>query len=48
MLPNKVGELVGNKTAEAVTKSNDNKIVKQDPVEEKIFHQIKERKYETN
>ena len=34
ILPNKAGELVGNKIAEAVAKSNDDKIVKQDPVEE--------------
>ena len=45
ILPNKAGELVGNKIAEAVAKSNDDKIVKQDPVEEQIFHQKKERKY---
>ena len=30
----KVGELLGNKIAGAVTKSNDEKIVKQEPVEE--------------
>ena len=34
ILPNKAGELIGNKIAEAVAKSNDDKIVKQDPVEE--------------
>ena len=34
ILPNKAGELVGNKIAEAVAKSNGDKIVKQDPVEE--------------
>ena len=34
ILPNKAGELVGNKIAEAVAKSNDDKIVKQDPIEE--------------
>ena len=30
----KAGKFLGNKIANAVTKSNDNKIVKQEPVEE--------------
>ena len=33
----KAGEFIGNKIADAVTKSNDDKIVKQEPVEEKII-----------
>ena len=33
----KVGEFVGNKIADAVTKSNDDKVVKQEPVEEIII-----------
>ena len=33
----KAGESIGNKIAEAVTKSNDHKIVKQKPVEETII-----------
>ena len=33
----KAGEFLGNKIADAVTKSNDDKIVKQEPVEEKII-----------
>ena len=37
ILPNKAGELIGNKIAEAVTKPNNDKIVKQDPVEETII-----------
>ena len=32
----KAGESMGNKIADAVTKSNDDKIVKQEPVEEMI------------
>ena len=39
----KVGEFIGNKTAEAVTKSNDNKIVKQELVKEIIIPPEKER-----
>ena len=34
---NKEGEFLGNKIGEAVTKSNDDKIVKQEPVEEIII-----------
>ena len=45
----KAGEFLGNKTADAVTKSNDEKIVKTDEnprnVEEIIFHYKKEIKY---
>ena len=41
MLPKKVvhkaNEYLGSKIADAVTMSNDNKIVKQEPVEEKII-----------
>ena len=33
----KTGEFIGNKTADALTKSNDGKIVKQEPVEELII-----------
>ena len=33
----KTGDLIGNKITDAVTKSNDNKIVKQEPVEEIII-----------
>ena len=33
----KSGEFVGNKIADAVTKSNDDKVVKQEPVEEIII-----------
>ena len=33
----KAGEFLGNKIADAVTKSSDNKIVKQEPVEEIIL-----------
>ena len=33
----KGGEFIGNKTADAVTKSNDDKIEKQEPVEEIII-----------
>ena len=33
----KAGESLGNKTADAVTKSNDDKIEKQEPVEETII-----------
>ena len=33
----KAGEFIGNKFADAVTKSNDDKIVKQEPVEEMII-----------
>ena len=32
----KAGEFIGNKIADAVTKSNDDKIIKQEPVEEII------------
>ena len=35
----KAGELIGNKMADAVTKSNDHKIVKQELVEKSLFHQ---------
>ena len=41
----KAGEFLGNKIADTVTKSNDNNIEKQEPVEEKLFHQKKEKKY---
>ena len=37
ILPNKAGELIGNIIAEAVTKPNNDEIVKQDPVEETII-----------
>ena len=33
----KAGEVLGNKVADAVTKSNDDKIVKQEPVKEIII-----------
>ena len=33
----KTGEFIGNKIADAVTKSNNNNIVKQDPVEEIVI-----------
>ena len=33
----KAGEFIGNKIAEAITKSNDDKIVKQEPAEEIII-----------
>ena len=33
----KAGEFIGNKNADAVTKSDNDKIVKQEPVEEIIF-----------
>ena len=33
----KTGDLIGNKITDAVTKSNDDKIVKQEPVEEIII-----------
>ena len=33
----KIGEFIGNKIADAVTKSNDNKIVKQEPAEKIII-----------
>ena len=38
---NKAGEFLENKIADAVTKSNDEKIVKQEPVDEIIIHQKK-------
>ena len=38
----KVGEFIGNTIADAVTKSNDDDIEKQESVEETIFHQNKE------
>ena len=41
----KVSEFIGNKIADAVTKSNDDDIEKQESVEETIFHQKKEVKY---
>ena len=43
----KVSEFIGNKIVDAVTKSNDDNIDKQEPVEE-IFYQKKEMKYQTN
>ena len=43
ILPNKASELIGNKIAEAVTISNNDKIVKQDPVEEKNYSTRKKR-----
>ena len=39
----KAGEIIGNKIADAVTKSNDLEIVKQEPVEEIIIPQKKKR-----
>ena len=42
------GEFIGNKIEDAVTKPNDDKIVKQELVEEIIIPPEKERKYETN
>ena len=33
----KAGEILGNKNADAVTKSNDDKIVKQEPAEEIVI-----------
>ena len=41
----KAGELIGNKMADAVTKSNDDKIVKQELVEEIIIPSEKQMKY---
>ena len=43
----KVSEFIGNKIVDAVTKSNDDNIDKQEPVEE-IFYQKKAMKYQTN
>ena len=37
----KAGEFLGNKIVDAVTKSSDNKIVKQEPIEEIIVTQEK-------
>ena len=37
----KAGEFLESKIADAVTKSNDEKIVKQEPVDEIIIHQKK-------
>ena len=37
----KAGEIIGNKIADAVTKSNDLEIVKQEPVEEIVIPQKK-------
>ena len=49
MLPKKVihqaWEFIGNKITDAVTKSNDDLFEKQEPVEEILFHQKKEKKY---
>ena len=39
----KVNEFIGNKIADAVTKSNNDKIVKQEPVEEIIIPSEKKR-----
>ena len=39
----KVSEFIGNKIADAVTKSNNDKIVKQEPVEEIIIPSEKKR-----
>ena len=36
-LVHKAGEFIGNKTADGVTKSNDDNIAKQEPVEEIII-----------
>ena len=41
----KADELLGNKIADAVTESNDDKIVKQEPVEEIIIPPKKDIKY---
>ena len=41
----KAGEFLENKIADAVTKSNDDNIEKQEPIEEYLFHQKKEMKY---
>ena len=41
----KAGELIGNKMADAVTKSNDDKIVKQELIEEIIIPSKKQMKY---
>ena len=41
----KAGEFLGNKIADAVTKSNDHKIMKQEPVEETIIPSEKKMKY---
>ena len=46
---NKAGEFLGNITADTVTKSNDDEIVKQEPVEEIMIPQEKkETIYWTN
>ena len=44
----KAGEFIGNKITDAVIKSNDNKIVEQEPVEEIIIPTKKEMKYYTS
>ena len=41
----KAGEFTGNKIADAVTKSNDDKVAKQEPVEKIIIPPEKEMKY---
>ena len=41
----KAGEFIGNIIADAVTKSNNNKIVKEEPAEEIIIPPEKEMKY---
>ena len=41
----KAGEYLGNKSTDAVTKSNDSDIEKQEPVEENCSNRKKEKKY---
>ena len=41
----KASEFLGNKIADAITNSNDNKIVKQEPVKKQLFRQKKAMKY---
>ena len=43
--PHKISEFLGNKIADVVTKSNDDKIVKPETVEEIIILPEKEKKY---
>ena len=44
----KAGEFIGNKITDAVIKSNDKKIVEQEPVEEIIIPTKKKKKYYTS